>query len=93
MDKMVKLFEFVRKWYSRNLVGTIYLRRKKDVVTKLLQDKQYVILMRLCINQDAYDSVTEENVEQIMKEKSDTEQALDALKRYGENVVERIGPS
>ena len=81
--KMVK-FSNRAKYIQETLAGTIDLRRKKaDVVTKLLQDKQYVMIdgdYKYLIKMPM-DSVTEENVEQIMKEKSDTEHALDVLKK------------
>ena len=81
--KMVKLSNRA-KYIQETLAGTIDLRRKKaDVVTKLLQDKQYVMIdgdYKYLIKMPM-DSVTEENVEQIMKEKSDTEHALDVLKK------------
>ena len=81
--KMVKLSNRA-KYIQETLAGTIDLRRKKaDVVTKLLQDKQYVMIdgdYKYLIKMPM-DSVTEENVEQMMKEKSDTEHALDVLKK------------
>ena len=81
--KMVKLSNRA-KYIQETLAGTIDLRRKKaDVVTKLLQDKQYVTIdgdYKYLIKMPM-DSVTEENVEQIMKEKADTEHALDVLKK------------
>ena len=81
--KMVKLSNRA-KYIQETLAGTIDLRRKKaDVVTKLLQDKQYVMIdgdYKYLIKMPM-DSVTEENVEQIMKEKADTEHALDVLKK------------
>jgi len=49
----------------------------------LLQDKQYATIdgdYKYLIKMPM-DSVTEENVEQIMKEKADTEHALDVLKK------------
>ncbi len=81
--KLVKLSNRA-KYIQETLSGTIDLRRKKtDVVTKLLQDKQYAMIdgdYKYLIKMPM-DSVTEENVEQIMKEKTDTEQALDVLKK------------
>jgi len=81
--KLVKLSNRA-KYIQETLAGTIDLRRKKaDVVTKLLQDKQYAMIdgdYKYLIKMPM-DSVTEENVEQIMKEKADTEHALDVLKK------------
>jgi len=81
--KLVKLSNRA-KYIQETLAGTIDLRRKKgDVVTKLLQDKSYVMIdgdYKYLIKMPM-DSVTEENVEHIMKEKTDTEHALDILKK------------
>jgi DNA topoisomerase-2 len=81
--KLVKLSNRA-KYIQETLAGTIDLRRKKaDVVTKLLQDKQYAMIdgdYKYLIKMPM-DSVTEENVEQIMKETKDTEHALDVLKK------------
>ena len=69
--KLVKLSNRA-KYIQETLAGTIDLRRKKaDVVTKLLQDKQYAMIdgdYKYLIKMPM-DSVTEENVEQIMKER------------------------
>jgi len=80
--KLVKLSNRAR-YIQEILKGTVDLRRKKaDEVTALLtsmkfatidDDFKYLIKMPM-------DSVTEENVTNIMKEKSDTEAELDALK-------------
>ena len=82
-NKLIKLSNRA-KYIQETLAGTIDLRRKKsDVVTKLLQDKQYATIdgdYKYLIKMPM-DSVTEENVEQIMKEKADTEHALDVLKK------------
>ena len=79
--KMIKLSNRA-KYIQETLAGTIDLRRKKgEVVTKLLQDKQYVTIdgdYKYLIKMPM-DSVTEENVNQIMKEKADTEHDLDIL--------------
>ena len=82
-NKLVKLSNRA-KYIQETLACTVDLRRKKgDVVTKLLQDKQYATIdgdYKYLIKMPM-DSVTEENVEQIMKEKADTEHALDVLKK------------
>ena len=80
--KLVKLSNRAR-YIQETLKGTVDLRRKKaEQVTELLTgmnfaqldgDFKYLIKMPM-------DSVTEENVENIMKEKKDTEAELSALK-------------
>jgi DNA gyrase/topoisomerase IV subunit B len=80
--KLVKLSNRAR-YIQETLKGTVDLRRKKaDEVTTLLSglsfalldgDYKYLIKMPM-------DSVTEENVASIMKEKTDTEAELEALK-------------
>ena len=81
-NKLVKLSNRAR-YIQKNLDGTIDLRRKKaDEVNALLTgmefakidgDFKYLIKMPM-------DSVTQENVDKIMKEKSDAETELDVLK-------------
>ena len=80
--KLVKLSNRA-KYIMGNLNDTIDLRRKSnEAVAKLLEEKgfdridgdyKYLIKMPM-------DSVTKENVESILKEKSDTEEALEILK-------------
>jgi DNA topoisomerase-2 len=80
--KLVKLSNRAR-YIQETLKGTVDLRRKKaDQVTELLTglnfaqldgDFKYLIKMPM-------DSVTEENVANIMKDKTDTEAELAALK-------------
>jgi DNA topoisomerase-2 len=80
--KLVKLSNRAR-YIQETLKGTVDLRRKKaEEVTALLTgmnfaqldgDFKYLIKMPM-------DSVTEENVANIMKEKTDTESELEALK-------------
>jgi len=81
--KLVKLSNRAR-YIQETLKGTIDLRRKTAMdVTALLEkmsfakiddDFKYLIKMPM-------DSVTTENVEVIMKEKTETETALDILKK------------
>jgi DNA topoisomerase-2 len=81
-QKLVKLSNRAR-YIQETLKGTVDLRRKKaEEVTALLTklrfdlldgDFKYLIKMPM-------DSVTEENVASIMKEKADTESELEALK-------------
>lgn len=81
-QKLVKLSNRA-KYIMGNLDGSIDLRRKtNDTVVSLLEsrgfdrldgDYKYLIKMPM-------DSVTQENVDAIMKEKADTEEALETLK-------------
>jgi DNA topoisomerase-2 len=81
-QKLVKLSNRA-KYILGNLDGSIDLRRKtNDTVVSLLESKgfdrldgdyKYLIKMPM-------DSVTQENVDAIMKEKADTEQELETLK-------------
>jgi len=81
-QKLVKLSNRA-KYIMGNLDGSIDLRRKtNDAVVALLESKgfdrldgDYKYLTKMPM-----DSVTQENVNAIMKEKSDTEEALDVLK-------------
>jgi DNA topoisomerase-2 len=80
--KLVKLSNRA-KYIMGNLNDTIDLRRKtNETVVKLLEEKgfdridgdyKYLIKMPM-------DSVTKENVDAILKEKTDTEEALEILK-------------
>ena len=81
-QKLVKLSNRA-KYIMGNLDGSIDLRRKtNEAVSKLLEEKgfdrldgDYKYLTKMPM-----DSVTQENVDAIMKEKSDTEEALETLK-------------
>ena len=81
-QKLVKLSNRA-KYILGNLDGSIDLRRKtNDAVVALLESKgfdrldgDYKYLTKMPM-----DSVTQENVDAIMKEKADTEQALETLK-------------
>jgi len=81
-QKLVKLSNRAR-YIQETLKGTVDLRHKKaDEVTALLSSMQFTILdgdYKYLIKMPM-DSVTEENVANIMKEKTDTETELDALK-------------
>jgi DNA topoisomerase-2 len=72
------------KYIQENLAGTIDLRRKKsDEVNAMLESKKYDKLdgdYKYLIKMPM-DSVTQENVEQIMKEKANTETELNVLKK------------
>jgi DNA topoisomerase II len=80
--KLVKLSNRAR-YIQETLKGTVDLRRKKaDDVTALLTGMKFALLdgdFKYLIKMPM-DSVTEENVANIMKEKTDTEAELDALK-------------
>lgn len=81
--KLVRLFNRA-KYIQETLDGTVDLRRKKsDQVTELLTQKQYATIdgdFKYLIKMPM-DSVTEENVTNIIKEKETTEQELDTLKK------------
>ena len=80
--KLVKLSNRAR-YIQETLKGTVDLRRKKaDDVTALLTGMKFALLdgdFKYLIKMPM-DSVTEENVANIMNEKTDTEAELDALK-------------
>ena len=81
-QKLVKLSNRA-KYIMGNLNDTIDLRRKtNETVVKLLEEKgfdridgDYKYLTKMPM-----DSVTKENVDAILKEKTDTEETLDVLK-------------
>ena len=72
------------KYIQENLAGTVDLRRKKaDEVNSMLESKKYDKLdgdYKYLVKMPM-DSVTQENVEQIMKEKENTEAELAKLKK------------
>ena len=82
-NKLVKLSNRAR-YIQKNLDGTIDLRRKKaDEVNALLTGMEFVKIdgdFKYLIKMPM-DSVTQENVDKIMKEKSDAETELDVLKK------------
>ena len=81
--KLMRLSNRAR-YIQENLAGTIDLRRKKsDEVNAMLLSKKYDKLdgdYKYLIKMPM-DSVTQENVEQIMKEKENTETELNVLKK------------
>jgi len=81
--KLVRLSNRAR-YIQETLAGTIDLRRKKtEQVTELLTQKNYATIdgdFKYLIKMPM-DSVTEENVANIMKEKENTEKELDTLKK------------
>ena len=84
MEKKLVRLSNRAKYIQETLAGTIDLRRKKtDQVTELLTQKQYATIdgdFKYLIKMPM-DSVTEENVTNIMKEKETTETELDTLKK------------
>ena len=82
-NKLVKLSNRAR-YIQKNLDGTIDLRRKKaDEVNALLTGMEFVKIdgdFKYLIKMPM-DSVTQENVDKIMKEKGDAETELDVLKK------------
>jgi DNA topoisomerase II len=84
LEQRLVLLSNRAKYIQENLNGSIDLRKKKmQQVIELLESKEYVR-----INGDfnyltkmAMDSVTEERVETIMKEKADTEMELETLRK------------
>ena len=84
MEKKLVRLSNRAKYIQETLAGTVDLRRKKsDQVTELLTEKQYATIdgdFKYLIKMPM-DSVTEENVTNIMKEKDTTETELDTLKK------------
>ena len=82
MEKKLVRLSNRAKYIQEMLNGTVDLRRKKsEQVTELLTNKQYATIdgdFKYLIKMPM-DSVTEENVTNIMKEKETTEQELDTL--------------
>ena len=82
-NKLVKLSNRA-KYIQETLAGTIDLRRmKSEAVNELLTNKQYTKIdddYKYLIKMPM-DSVTEENVAQIMKEKETTEKDIDVLSK------------
>jgi DNA topoisomerase-2 len=85
LEKELVLLSNKVKYIRENLEGTIDLRRKKkEQVIEMLQKKEYDLMD----GEDEYkylvkmpmDSVTEENVEKIIKEKGNKESELDTIK-------------
>jgi DNA topoisomerase II len=84
MEKKLVRLSNRAKYIQETLAGTVDLRRKKsDQVTELLTQKQYATIdgdFKYLIKMPM-DSVTEENVTAIMKEKETTETELDTLQK------------
>ena len=82
-QKLVRLSNRA-KYIQETLAGSIDLRRKKtEQVTELLTQKNYATIdgdFKYLIKMPM-DSVTEENVTNIMKEKESTEKELETLKK------------
>jgi len=84
MEKKLVRLSNRAKYIQETLAGTVDLRRKKsDQVTELLTQKQYATIdgdFKYLIKMPM-DSVTEENITNIMKEKDTTETELDTLQK------------
>jgi DNA topoisomerase-2 len=84
MEKKLVRLSNRAKYIQETLAGTVDLRRKKsDQVTELLTQKQYATIdgdFKYLIKMPM-DSVTEENVTNIIKEKETTETELDTLQK------------
>ena len=84
MTELLKRLSNKARYIQENLEGTIDLRRKRqEEVTKLLEEKKYdkldgdfKYLVKLPM-----DSVTEENVEKIMREHEEKQQQLEKLNK------------
>jgi len=85
LEKELILLSNKAKYIKENLDGTIDLRKKKkEQVVQMLEDKEYDIID----NDNEYkylikmpmDSVTEENVEKLYKEKGNKEVELEQIK-------------
>ena len=81
--KLIKLSNKAR-YINENLKGTIDLRRKRaEEVTQMLMEKDYKVIdgdFKYLIKMPM-DSVTQENVDKIMKEKGEAEEELNVLKK------------
>ena len=82
-NKLIKLSNRAR-YIQANLDGTVDLRRKKsDAVNELLTSMQFALIdgdFKYLIKMPM-DSVTQENVDKIMKEKCDAETELEILQK------------
>ena len=88
-EREVMLLSNKARYIGENLEGTVDLRRKKkDVINKMLADKKYDIID----NDKDYkylvkmpmDSVSEENIKKLLKEKGDKEAELEIVKKTTE---------
>jgi len=84
MEKRLVRLSNRAKYIQETLTGSIDLRRKTtQVVTEMLTEKGYIMIdgdYKYLVKMPM-DSVTEENVANIMKEKDNTEHELDVLKK------------
>ena len=88
-EREVMLLSNKARYIGENLEGTVDLRRKKkDIINKMLADKKYDIID----NDKDYkylvkmpmDSVSEENIKKLLKEKDDKEAELEIVKKTTE---------
>ena len=85
LERELLLLSNKAKYIVENLEGTIDLRKKKkEEVIKMLKDKQYNIIdddkEYKYLTKMTMDSVTEENVEKLFKEKGEKEKELETIK-------------
>jgi len=85
LERELLLLSNKAKYIVENLEGTIDLRKKKkEEVIQMLKDKQYNIIdddkEYKYLTKMTMDSVTEENVEKLFKEKGEKEKELETIK-------------
>ena len=85
LERELLLLSNKAKYIIENLEGTIDLRKKKkEEVIQMLKDKQYSIIddekEYKYLTKMTMDSVTEENVEKLFKEKGEKEKELETIK-------------
>jgi DNA topoisomerase-2 len=85
LEKELHLLSNKAKYITENLNGTIDLRKKrKEQVVQMLREKEYDVLdgdtdYKYLVKMPM-DSVTEENVERLLKEKGNKEVELETIK-------------
>jgi DNA topoisomerase-2 len=85
LERELLLLSNKAKYIVENLEGTIDLRKKKkEEVIQMLKDKQYNIIdddkEYKYLTKMTMDSVTEENIEKLFKEKGEKEKELETIK-------------
>ena len=85
LEKELVLLSNKAKYITENLEGTIDLRKKKrEEVIEMLKNKQYAIIDDdkdfKYLTKMTMDSVTEENIEKLFKEKGEKEKELEIIK-------------
>jgi DNA topoisomerase-2 len=92
LERELLLLSNKAKYIIENLEGTIDLRKKKkEEVIQMLKDKQYSIIddekEYKYLTKMTMDSVTEENVEKLFKEKGEKEKELETIKTTSINYM------